>query len=215
MDATFFRRVSGNADPALIEPVARQAAEVGQSNLFHDDPPVSLEQHLGRIYFAMRNEETVETRRAYYDLVRLYQAELLKTTNWMIGRTGLLRKLIQAELKGGASVTILTFNHDLLVENALERLPRRQYPGAWCLQHAYGLDYHENISSRHDAFESECSGCQDKLVRVLKLHGSLNWVFRTRDPDPPGDLGRRKKKRKLFLWTNKRLPERPGSKLGY
>jgi hypothetical protein len=193
--------------------VARQAAEVGQSNLFHDDPPVSLEQHLGRIYFAMRNEGSADSRRAYYDLVRLYQAELLKTTNWMIGRSGMLRKLIQSELKAGAKVTILTFNHDLLVENALERLPRRQFPGVWCLEHVYGLDYHENVSSRDESFQDGCSGCEDSLVRVLKLHGSLNWVFRTRDPDPPGDLAKRKKNRKLFLWTNKKLPERPGAKL--
>jgi hypothetical protein len=42
-------------------------------------------------------------------------------------------------------------------------------------------------------------------------------VFRTVDRDPPGGVlsptSRRSKKRELFLWTNKRLPDRPGVKL--
>lgn len=193
--------------------MARQADQVGQSNLFRDDPPVSLEEHLGRIYFAMRNEATPATRRAYFDLVRLNQSELLKTTNWMIGKKGMLRRLIQAELVSGAKLTILTFNHDLLVENALEELPLRQHRGCWCIRHVYGLDGMEFISSQDETFETDCPECQDKLVRVLKLHGSLNWVFRTVEPDPPGVMSRSSRARKLFLWTNKRLPERPGVKL--
>jgi hypothetical protein len=213
LDANFFRLALRNADPELVDPVAQQAAEVGQSNLFSDDPPVSLEQHLGRIYFAMRNEGTTASRTAYFDLVRLYQSELLKTTNWMIGRGGMCRRLIQAELKAGSKLTILTFNHDLLVENALDKLPRRQHGGAWCLRHVYGLEDLENISSRADAFDPDCPDCDGSLVRVLKLHGSLNWVFRTLEPDPPRNLGRKGRARKLFLWTNKRLPDRPGAKL--
>lgn len=161
----------------------------------------------------MRNEGTASARTAYFDLVRLYQSELLKTTNWMIGRIGMLRRLILAELKVRATVTILTFNHDLLAENALDRLPQRQYQGAWCLQHAYGLSDLEMIRSDDDAFDYECPGCDGRLVRICKLHGSLNWVFRTRESDPPADLGRKGRTRKLFLWANKRLPEQPGSRL--
>jgi hypothetical protein len=217
LDNNFFRKVEKDAS-SLIDPVAKEAAEVGQANLFRNDPPVSLEQHLGRLFFAVRNESTERTRAAYFNLVRLYHSELLSTTNWMIGRTGKLRKLIQGELGAGNTLAILTFNHDLLVENALDLLPKqRKYAGCWCMTHAYGLDGLSMISSEDEAFESECPGCDDKLVRLLKLHGSLNWVFRTvnRDP-PPGVLSpptRRTKKRELFLWTNKRLPSRPGIKL--
>ena len=214
LDGNFFRKVLSNADEALVEPVAEQASAVGQSNLFRDDPPVSLEEHLGRIYFAMRNEGSEASRTAYFDLVRLYQSELLKTTNWMIGRTGMLKRLVQSELATGARVTILTFNHDLLAENALAQLPNRQHR-CWCLSHVYGIGGMEFISSNDEAFETACPGCGGELIRILKLHGSMNWVFRTRDPDPPGDLGRsrRNRKRQLFLWSNKRLPERPGSRL--
>src|SRR4029077_11461665 len=38
-------------------------------------------------------------------------------------------------------------------------------------------------------------------------------VFRTVAPDPPGVMSRSSRPRKLFLWTNKRLPESPGVKL--
>jgi hypothetical protein len=214
LDANFFRRVEKNSSKALIRPVSRQAAAVGQNNLFRDDPPVSLEQHLGRLFFAMRNEGTTESRTAYFDLVRLYQSELLSTTNWMIGRRGMLRRLLQAELGAGAKITILTFNHDLLAENALDLLPQK-FKSCWCMTHVYGLDGLEFISSKEEAFHTACPGCGDNLVSVLKLHGSMNWVFRTRDPYPPTDVGtsRGRKKRKLYLWTNKRLPGRAGIKL--
>lgn len=162
----------------------------------------------------MRNEGTKKSRNAYFDLVRLYQSELLSTTNWMIGRQGNLRRLIQEELNSGAKLTILTFNHDLLAENALDLLPQK-FKHCWCMTHVYGLDGLEFISSDQDAFETKCPDCSDSLVRILKLHGSMNWVFCTRDPYPPRDVGTSsgRKRRKLYLWTNKQLPDRPGVKL--
>jgi hypothetical protein len=218
LDNNFFRRVKKDAPDHLIDPVAEEAAKVGQANLFRNDPPVSLEQHLGRIFFAVRNESTAATLAAYFNLVRLYQSELLSTTNWMIGRAGKLRRLVQSELDNGNELTILTFNHDLLAENALELLPkRRKYMGCWCIEHTYGLHGMKMIRSEDDAFLDECPGCDGKLVRLLKLHGSLNWVFRTVDRDPPAGVlnptSQKSKKRELFLWTNQRLPEQPGVKL--
>jgi hypothetical protein len=218
LDANFFRRVEHDAPKGMIAAVAQGAAEVGQSNLFRDDPPVSLEQHLGRIFFAVRNESTEAARTAYFNLVRLYQTELLSTTNWMIGRTGMLRKLIQSELAAGNSLSILTFNHDLLAENALDLLPKqRRYAGCFCMEHTYGIAGMKMISSNDEAFEGDCPGCDGSLVRILKLHGSLNWVFRTVDRDPPAGVlsptSRKARRRELFLWTNKRLPDSPGIKL--
>ncbi len=159
----------------------------------------------------MRSGGTTASKEAYFDLVQLYQTELLKTTNWMIGRRGGLKKLITAELQLGNVLSILTFNHDLLVENALSLLPVKRNPGRWCIDHAYGLGSIDHIASAAEEFDGECPGGLEQHVPVRKLHGSLNWVFRTRDPYPPKDVGRGR--RKLFLWTNKTLPVRTGVKL--
>lgn len=212
MDATFFRRAKPHAPQNLLDRVTEQAKLVGQPDLFRDDPPVSLEQHLGRIYFEMKNARSDASREAYFNLLQLYQSELLKTTNWMIGRSGCLKKLIAAEVHRGNPVSILTFNHDLLAENALELLSPNRYPGSWCLGHSYGLGDIEIIASAGDQFDIGCPGDIDQHVQLLKLHGSVNWVFRTRDPYPPGNIEQRNQ-RKLFLWTNKQLPERQGIKL--
>ena len=82
-----------------------------------------MEQYLGRLYFEMNNTRSDANLQAYFDLVRLYAAELLETTNWMMGRKGSLSKVIRAELDAGRRLSIITFNHDLLIENALASLP--------------------------------------------------------------------------------------------
>ena len=212
LDATFFRRALKHAPEDLLGRVSDQADVFGQPDLFRDDPPISLEQYLGRVYFEMKNIASDTSREAYFNLVQLYQSELLKTTNWMIGRPGCLKKLIAAELGSDRQVSILTFNHDLLAENALELLSPSRFPGAWCMNHAYGIGELDPISSAGDEFDTRCSGDVGKHVKLLKLHGSVNWVFRTVERYPPGNIDRGRR-RKLFLWTNKKLTEKQGVKL--
>src|SRR4051794_27025119 len=83
LDLNFFRRAARHgAEP--FGAVANHARDLGQPELTQDNPPVSLEEHLGRLYFEMNNAGTEENVRAYFDLVHLYTTELLTTTNWMI-----------------------------------------------------------------------------------------------------------------------------------
>jgi hypothetical protein len=171
-----------------------------------------LEEHLGRLYFEMQNAGSDASRRAYFDLVQMYQSELLKTTNWMIGRPGCLKKLLVAELRRGRRISIVTFNHDLLAENALALLPAHRHAGSWCLRHAYEIGDLDQVAASGGRFDADCPGRTAPHVKVLKLHGSVNWVFRTRDPYPPRNFGQASK-RKLFLWTNTTLPESPGIRL--
>jgi hypothetical protein len=212
LDATFFRRAARHAPKTVLEQVVSQGKAVGQLDLFRDDPPVSLEEHLGRLYFELQNTGTDVARQAYFELVGLYHRELLKTTNWMIGRSGPMKKLLVAELRAGRQISIVTFNHDLLAENALSLLPTHWFPSRWCISHAYGIGGVEQIANSDAEFDSDCPGDESLHIPVLKLHGSANWVFRTRDPYPPGNFGRGSR-RKLFLWTNKMLPDRIGVKL--
>jgi len=202
LDANFFRRASRHAIPTLLASVKEHAAELGEPDLDSTEPPVSLEQHFGRLFFDMQTDPKATNVAAYYDLIRLYSDELLATTEWMSGkRSGPLRRVIEAELRRGYRLSIITFNHDLLIENALTRIPSRTFGNVWCMAHAYGLGPLEPIRNRADAFSMECPGGTAEHVPVYKLHGSVNWVFKTSRANPPAESTRRR--RELLIWTNR------------
>jgi hypothetical protein len=207
LDANFFARASRHATRAQLDPILRRAEEIGQPDLCSTTHSVSLEQYLGRLYFEMHNEPSAANIRNYYNLVRLYSAELLTTTNWLAGRKGSLSKLIRRELDAGHRLKVITFNHDLLIENALATLPQR-HGFAWCISHAYSLGSQlERIAILDQPrYASDCPGHRAAHVPIYKLHGSLNWVFRTRGEHPTADFARTSAKRKLFLFDNIQIP---------
>jgi hypothetical protein len=204
LDATFFRRVSRHPSP-LLSRVVQHADRLGEADLLASDPPVSLEQHFGRLFFDMQTDPGTSTNAAYYDLIRLYSDELLSTTSWMSDkRSGPLRRVIEAELRRSQKLAIVTFNHDLLIENALVHVPSRTLGNVWCTQHAYGLGNLNTIEDESsDTFSMDCPGHPDEHVPVYKLHGSVNWVFKTAAANPPAEATRRK--RELLIWTNRTI----------
>jgi hypothetical protein len=207
LDATFFRNADKHGNTALLKRVVDQAEKLGELQLTGDSPPVSLEAHLGRLYFDLSHNPIKVGARAYFEAVTLYAREITATTNWMMGKPGLMKQVIQSELKAGRRVSIVTFNIDLLAENALNCL-RKARPGAeWCLNKAYGF-----TPEKDDVFYS-AKGYEDlfdysgELADILlyKMHGSVNWVFRHRDRHPPAALV--SKERAFFVARNERLPQ--------
>jgi hypothetical protein len=206
LDRNFFAGVRKHALAGTLSRVERRAAELGEPDLCRRDAPVSLEEHLGRLFFEMQTTPNDANVRAYYDLVGLYCDDLLSTTNWMTERSGPMRKLVERELRRPARVSVITFNHDLLIENALSLIPSRSYGAVWCLRHAYGFgDEVRTCSNNQPLFDYECPGSAHQHVPIFKLHGSVNWVFRTVKAHPPADVARRK--REIFVWHNRTLPE--------
>jgi len=213
LDGNFFQRVarrirleSRTSDRArLLSRVVTRAEALGQQDLCGSGPSVSLEAHLGRLFFDLNTAATEANIQSYYDLIRLYNSELLATTNWMIGRNGVIRRVIQRELRD-ADLSIITFNHDLLIENALATLSTSRQQGAWCFRHAYGSpsDF-EPLSDESPAYDSDCPGDSDRHVPIFKMHGSCNWVYRTRNEYPSAQVARGD--RTLFLWANKTLSQ--------
>jgi hypothetical protein len=202
LDANFFSRAPRHAVGSLLEKVRQHAVRLGETNLFDSDPPVSLEQHVGRLFFDMQTDPGSANVSAYYDLIRLYSDELLATTSWMSGRrSGPLRRVIEAELRRGHDLSILTFNHDLLIENALVHIPSRSFGSVWCMKHAYGLGDLETIQDRTETFAMDCPGSRDDHIPLYKLHGSVNWVFKTAAENPPAEASRRR--RQLLIWINR------------
>ena len=213
LDGNFFARAArrarrdgssstGRAD--LLRRIVLRAEELGQPDISGASPSVSLEEHLGRLFYELNTAASVRNIESYYDLVRLYNNELLDTTNWMVGRSGMIKRLIQRELTTYGRVSVVTFNHDLLIENALATIPSSRYGNVWCFRHCYGLpETMRRISNATPRFEVDCPGAPDRHVPVFKMHGSCNWVYRTRNAYPSSQVARGN--RELLLWDNKEI----------
>ncbi len=122
LDANFFRRVKKYRPGALYDRVQAQAARLGVADLARANPAVGLEDYLGRLYFNVHHNPRAVSVRAYFDLIDLYADEVVETTNWMVGTKGLFVRMLQRELLRGNRITVLTFNIDLVIENALQQL---------------------------------------------------------------------------------------------
>jgi hypothetical protein len=207
LDADFFERAKRFArEPSLILRLESHAETIGHPSPFTE--PTSLERYLGLLYFGLIHKPTRADISAYYTLLRLYNRELLATTNWIIGRKkGTLLRLVRTSLDHGALSAIVTFNHDLLAESALQALPPRICGHRWCLRHGYGFESGEVRTLRRTASTEVWPDCAaaEVPIPVYKLHGSLNWLFATRNLDPSVNLARQKK----VIYITRRTKPRP------
>jgi len=190
----------------VLRKVVAQAEVLGELNLTGDSPPVSLEAHLGRLFFEMNHNPLRTSTQAYFDAVTLYASEIIDTTNWMMGRAGLIKRIVQKELRAGRRVSIVTFNVDLLAENALCCTVGGRPGAAWCLEKAYGFPgSKQTVTFNHRDYRSEFPYAGSVAdIQIYKMHGSVNWVFQHRDVNPPADLV--SKAREFFVVTNEKLP---------
>lgn len=67
--------------------------------------------------------------------------------------------------------TVISFNYDLLVDRSLESR------GDWAKNDGYGLRFHRIGSRTGDDVEWRPPLDTESRVRLLKLHGSLNWLY--------------------------------------
>ena len=169
---------------------------------------MSLESHLGRLYFEINHNPINVSTQSYFDAVRLYAWEITATTNWMMGKPGLMKKVIQSELKAGRRVSIVTFNIDLLAENALNCLDKGRPRAEWCLKKTYGFSPDKEFivydaKGYKDWFDHHGDTAE---ISLFKMHGSINWVFQHGNKHPPADLVI--KKRTFSIVLNECLPQR-------
>lgn len=156
------------------------------------DSPValSLEQFFADVYYEVALARSGISLEVFVRLLDFYARTLEGTTNWMASRgrrTGILGDLIRLELERSRPdpLVIVTFNHDLVLENEIRRLGR--LAGHWCLESLYGdLGLAPAWATpRVRTFPQHEDGCDhEPSVLLLKLHGSLNWLLRTRDREP-------------------------------
>jgi hypothetical protein len=187
LDATFFRRVKKyGRSPGLFARVQAQARRLDVPDLARSNPPVGLEDYIGRVYFNIHHNPEATATSAYFQIVDLYAWEVAETTNWMMGRSGPIKKVLQKEISAGNQVSVVTFNIDMLIENALQELVHSRPGAPWCLRDAYGFSVPPRMATTTaESFDYDGS---EVTIPLYKMHGSLNWVFRHRDFYPPADL---------------------------
>lgn len=111
-----------------LEPTLASLREMRMEEVFRD------------VFFDF--QETPTDRRAlnaYVDLIDLYLRVLRETTNWLAedGRRGAPIGRLLAAAAPAERLTVLTFNHDLVIENEIAR--RATLAARWCLDTGYGV----------------------------------------------------------------------------
>jgi hypothetical protein len=87
-----------------------------------------------------------------------------------------------------AGATLITFNYDPVLEFSLEYICA-EIGLAWGPQDGYGIPFHRELSSNGDV--ADLTGGRPSDLRLLKLHGSMNWMVSTNEwPAPPEFLFR-------------------------
>ncbi len=217
LDTTFFEVVAARKialSPALtkyfrdflgVEPTAATLREYRMEEVFKD------------VAYDFRETPTNrDALNAYIDLVDLYLRVLRSTTNWLSAESksgGPVGRLLNEAAGIADDVTVITFNHDLVIENEIAR--RKKLRGRWCLDRGYGaasdilhLLYPQGGVARFRLHDEE--GCDhERPIRILKLHGSLNWVVRLNSKRPTARfLNGDEKEKETHLLIRREITER-------
>jgi hypothetical protein len=200
LDTTFFEKLR------VLDVSIPPALRLYMRELLGADPTprllsqMRMEEFFKDLYYDFQsNPESAQTRSAYIQLVNVYTRVLRETTNWLCedSRRGApVGQLIAAAADAADSVSVLTFNHDLIIEN--EIFKRARLRPRWCIQNGYGTIGQAMTTIRSGIaggdFPRHSQECNhSRPINVLKLHGSLNWVVRMRGSRPSANqlTGRR------------------------
>ena len=139
LDATFFATAQ-SLGIALSPQLRTYFASVGIDPAPAAMRTLRMEEVFKDVFFDFQDDPQNQIAfNAYIDLVDLYLRVLRETTNWLAAdsrRGAPIGRLIAAAAKAADEVTVMTFNHDLVIENEIQR--RAQLRTRWCLEHGYG-----------------------------------------------------------------------------
>jgi hypothetical protein len=154
----------------------------------------SLEGVMGRLYPDIFNAQVArDAQRAFRALLQLFTRRLASTTNNIRPtQKRLLYRIVTRLLSEGCDpcdITVITFNQDIQVEKTLELIAqvrrwKSQADALFCFPHMYSVapDAWERISGSGSQFPRGKEGVD--CLRVLKLHGSLNWYSTHNSAEP-------------------------------
>jgi hypothetical protein len=175
-----------------------------------------MEQVFADVFYDFNEAQTSSMMlNAYVQLIDLYMRVLIETTNWLCedGRRGApIGKLLAAAARHADDLTVITFNHDLVIENEIHR--RAALNSRWCIDQCYGSMSADlkPLAPRYSQplFHQHAEGLCDhrRPITLLKLHGSLNWVVRTNSSTPPASVLSGSREPDLYLLPMRRSPGR-------
>jgi hypothetical protein len=193
LDVNFFAKINDLGIDVPTDLRKWASTEAALDPFDANGPPVRMEEFFKELFGEFQDTSGPNiTTRAYTELVKIYARVLRDTTNWLCAdsRSGSpIGKLLQCLADGTDDLSVITFNHDLVIENEIHK--RAKLRKRWCLQQGYGqhfaaLTYTNPSGGTAPLFEAHTNpGCDhSKPIRVFKLHGSLNWYVRLRGGSP-------------------------------
>jgi hypothetical protein len=211
LDTTFFETVDAHPNMTIGPRLRTYFRDVlGREPTTLNLREYRMEEVFGDVYYDfLENQSDAVALGAYIELVELYLHVLRETTNWLAAenRGGApIGRLIDAAANAANEVTIITFNHDLVIENEIHR--RARLRDCWCIDQGYG-----SISAEMErltpgvnvpTFRTHDSNCSHR-IQILKPHGSLSWVHRLNSDAPTARFLAGGANRKLLLLPARRL----------
>jgi hypothetical protein len=213
LDATFFDRAVELG--VKVPPTLREYALdiLGADPFATGTPKPRMEDFFKDVYYDFIQEAEKDRHYAslYGQLVVIYRAVLLRTTNWVCDGVadGPVSALLASVADAARQVDVITFNHDLVIENALAELSGART--RWCLRHGYGhfaSRRHLTVQAGVDVFDDPQTCKHPDPIRIFKLHGSLNWYVDTDSdiPDAPVLRGQREAGQRIRITRRRRVP---------
>jgi len=189
LDYTFFERIR-QLGIAVPHDLLRYASNLPTGNPFEaGGPSFRMEAFFRDSFFDFLETGATDThiRDAYLQLVDVYTRVIRETSNWMTAEGyagGPVGRLIASAAEAADQVDIVTFNHDLVIEN--EIFKRARLRQRWCLDQGYGSfsSGRQLVNSSLAMFPAHGACDHSRPITIHKLHGSLNWLVKIRGRDP-------------------------------
>ncbi len=144
----------------------------------------SLEKIMAKIYTDVFSPYLKDkASEVFRELIRLFNRRLADTTNKLSATRGrYLYRIIRDFLNTGvapANITIITFNQDIQIEKILNKLEQTEIYKAkgkiFDFPSCYSIDF-SSITAPRQGKELFAKGdAKPGGIKLLKLHGSLNW----------------------------------------
>jgi hypothetical protein len=191
LDGTFFNKIRA-LEVAVPTDLRRYASTLPTGSPFEaSSGTVRMEEFFKDLFFDFVAEPNSKSQiaGAYTALIDIYRRVISDTTDWLIDpkRSGApVGRLIAEIAKSSTGVTLMTFNQDLVIENEIYK--RASLRSQWCIEHGYGT-FSENrgvmSTTAANLFPEHTSGCDGGArLKILKLHGSINWLVRMNGRKP-------------------------------
>lgn len=146
----------------------------------------SLEAVMAIIYADIHNPDLESTAvPAFRSLISLFNRRIAETTNKLNPTNrSKLYGIISRALDNGhlpEEICIITFNQDIQIEKVLNKINNtgrgKKHGGVFCFPYCYELpDVDDHLSSPKGSVSMfTVSDVSSQTIRLLKLHGSLNW----------------------------------------